>query len=188
MFVVLWVLAVSLLQRVASICPPSYQVRLGGELGVVSTLADNKIGTSALSQALFDVAIAPGMKFALVTDLGNHSVLNIDLETNAVSTIVGKEGGFKGPMSIAISADSTFSFVTDFGNYRLRKINLANGFVETVAGCGRQEVLDGTGENACFAEPRSVTIANDHSCAHHPQVRDRHTGSDHTSRRCEFCW
>jgi DNA-binding beta-propeller fold protein YncE len=75
-------------------------------------------------------------------------------------------------MSIAVSADSSFSFVTDFGNYRLRKITIASGLVETVAGCGRQEILDGTGENACFTEPRSVTIANDNSFA---LIADMHT-------------
>lgn len=59
-------------------------------------------------------------------------------------------------MGVAVDADGTI-FVTDRANHRVRKVT-SKGNVSTLAGSGRNAVVDGKGQAACFAWPNAIAL------------------------------
>jgi sugar lactone lactonase YvrE len=105
-----------------------------------------------------------------VADSGNHRIRKIANPLGAsggtVSTFAGSTQGyadgtgtsaqFNAPLGIAVDS-AGYLYVADTGNNRIRQIS-PTGAVKTVAGNGTAGIVDGTGNQARFNSPRSVTI------------------------------
>lgn len=113
----------------------------------------------------YGIALGPdGTLF--VADSGNHRIRAVsqqgDVKTFAGNGHAGYKDGtgssaqFYYPVGIAVDADGTV-FVTDRANHRVRKIT-SKGTVSTLAGNGRNAVVDGKGQSACFAWPHAITL------------------------------
>jgi sugar lactone lactonase YvrE len=104
-----------------------------------------------------------------ITDWDNHTIRQLALDTNTVTTIAGTAGNsgstdgigaaarFDSPRGI--TTDGTNLFIVDYWNNTIRKMVLATGAVTTLAGnptSGRVST-DGTGADAEFNVPSGIT-------------------------------
>lgn len=105
-----------------------------------------------------------------VADSGNHAVRRIQLRTGDVETLCGAgwpgqpvEGVVKDPRAIAldqpsaVAATSSTLYIATRGDNRIWKYELSSASLSLLAGSGAMEVVDGTGAEASFAEPVSIT-------------------------------
>ena len=128
-----------------------------------------------------DVFLSPRYGIALgpdgtlfVADSSNHRIRTIsqagDVRTLAGNGTAGHKDGsgsaahFCYPVGIAVDADGTI-FVTDRANHRVRKVT-SKGTVSTLAGSGRNAVVDGKGQAACFAWPNAITLVRCRPSSH----------------------
>ena len=158
--------------------------------GVVSTLAgtpsiagsSNGTGSAArfyypygISYSAPDATYIQGRLF--VADSANHVIRQIDVATQAVSTLAGTAGSsgnangtgsvarFSSPRGISYSApDTTYTqgrlFVADSANQTIRQINVATQVVTTLAGTtGSSGSTDGTGNAASFSSPWGISYS-----------------------------
>jgi DNA-binding beta-propeller fold protein YncE len=147
--------------------------------GSIQGSADG-IGSIALFNRPFGVAMAPTGEFALISDQKNNKVRYINLANNKVSTFFGSgavgnadgygtASSFNSPRGVTISPDGSFALVADTYNHRIRRLNLRAeekdddnvlaGFVTTLAGAGEGK-NDGIGSMAQFNLPHGVSIAS----------------------------
>ena len=103
-----------------------------------------------------------------VADTHNHSIRQIELESDVVTTIAGLSGspGFADDARAnarfsypkGITTDGRNLYVVDFGNHRVRKIVINSGVVTTLAGSDVSEnSSDEQGEAARFNYPTGIT-------------------------------
>lgn len=103
-----------------------------------------------------------------VADTHNHSIRQIELENDVVTTIAGLSGspGFADDARASarfsypkgITTDGRNLYVVDFGNHRVRKIVINSGTVTTLAGTDAVEnSSDEQGEAARFNYPTGIT-------------------------------
>ena len=109
----------------------------------------------------------------IVADEGNNNVRKVALPDGRVTTVAGSvEGGnagkgyadgtgtaarFNRPNAVAVDGSNAI-LVGDQENNRVRKISGEGGVVTTVAGHAEAGQVDGTGPNARFNKPCSLTI------------------------------
>lgn len=102
-----------------------------------------------------------------IADKGNCRIRKLNIATRAVTTVagstpgfadgVGAEAKFLGPTGLVLHQG--FLFITDYSaeGSRIRRMDLATREVTTLAGGTTLGVLDGTGPNAQFNSPLSLT-------------------------------
>ena len=80
--------------------------------------------------------------------------------TSGTADGIGTNATFNDPFGIAIDSLGSNLYVADFTNNTIRIISLSNGYVSTLAGSKTQAsgTTDGTGTNALFTNPYSVTV------------------------------
>jgi len=100
-----------------------------------------------------------------VADTGNHRVRKIT-QTGIVNTLAGSgtpgsndgtgtSATFNSPAGVAI--DSNYNvWVSEFDGYRIRRITQPTSNVTTIAGNNNATLVNGTGTNASFRNPRGI--------------------------------
>ncbi|TNC98436.1 MAG: NHL repeat-containing protein [Gallionellaceae bacterium] len=148
--------------------------------GMVSTLAGSVTGASGVADATGTAArfwspsgVTKMGSSLYVTDAVNSTIRQINLNTNAVSTIAGTAGilgysnnlagsavMFDGPADI--TNDGVSLYVADLLNHDIRKVNPSNGLTTLVAGGAfntipASGVTNGTSSSARFNKPFGLT-------------------------------
>ena len=152
--------------------PTSWQVSLvAGDNSATNGASGNTDGTGNAARFNSPAGITVDLSGNLyVADSGNHRIRKIANPLGAsggtVSTFAGSTQGyadgtgtsaqFNAPLGIAVDS-AGYLYVADTGNNRIRQIS-PTGAVKTVAGNGTAGIVDGTGNQARFNSPRSVTI------------------------------
>jgi sugar lactone lactonase YvrE len=146
--------------------------------GAVTTLAGSGNKGSADGSgtaATFNepTGITTDGKYLYVTDVRNHKVRQIEIETRAVTTLIGHNVSSKPVSDCVINGTDSFEtfsprgiaivgsdlFVTDELNPKICKIHIPTGEVTTFAGSGHHASNDGIGTAASFSV--STGIASD---------------------------
>lgn len=153
-----------------------------GRNRVLQTYHDGRIrrvfgsGTAGLldgreTEAMFDNP--QGMvivgDFLYIADTGNHAIRRVQLKTGEVMTMAGtgKQGryvadSFRDPQQAQLNSpwDVTYYesnlYIAMAGQHQIWRMNLNHLGIERYAGCGREDIVDGTRERACFAQPTGV--------------------------------
>ena len=125
--------------------------------------------TGAAARFIYPSAIVHLAGFLYVTDVSNHAVRKVNLDTRQVTTLAGGNQGladgegvlaeFQYPMGIA--TDGTDLYVSDTSVSRIRRVTLA-GVVTTVAGFAACDSTDAIGTAAGFCRPTAITIDGTH--------------------------
>ncbi|MDD5058451.1 MAG: hypothetical protein PHQ60_11320 [Sideroxydans sp.] len=144
--------------------------------GVVSTLAGTGgatsgtgDGTGGVAQFNLPMGITTDGTNLYVSDTQNHTIRQIVIATQVVSTLAGTpaasgvadtasgvSASFDFPQGI--TTDGTNLYVADSGNCTIRKIVIATKVVSTLAGtAGACTKVDGTGAAARFSAPYGLT-------------------------------
>jgi sugar lactone lactonase YvrE len=143
---------------------------LAGVPGVAGEL-DNTVTHAELAQ--FDqpsaVAVSPSDHDVYVADAGGHTIRDVSLQTNNVTTIAGtagQAGSSDGPAATAlfdspdglVVDDGGNVFISDAGNDTIRELAI-DGTVSTVAGsAGQPGSTDGHGSAARFDHPAGLAL------------------------------
>jgi thiol-disulfide isomerase/thioredoxin len=148
---------------------------------VITNLAGKKIaiagiGTPGAQDGDFDKAAfndPQGMALRgdtlYVADRKNDLIRALDLKAQTVRTVAGtgKQGedrfkggealktGLNSPWDVCLKGDTLF--IAQAGSHQLWTLDLANGMVEPYAGNGRENIGDGSLEDASFAQPSGLT-------------------------------
>ena len=171
--------------------------------GKVRTLAgsgrqghEDATGTQAGLNSPCDVAISADGLRALVADIRNNKIREIDLGTGVVTTIAGNYSGASGyvdgqgpnarfylPRSLDFTSDGTKVLITDRNNNKIRMLDVATREVTTLAGAYASaddpQFADGRGTNANFFHPRHIVVVP----GKHPQHGDTAVVSDGDNHR-----
>ena len=145
------------------------QIFLAGQVTTIAGTAQH-IGSTDGPAALFDQpnGITTDGKNLYIADTYNHTIRQIVIGTQAVTTIAGsagQSGSIDGTGSGArfnfpkdITTDGTNLFVADTGNFTIRKVVISTGEVTTIAGsAGQTGSTDGTGSAARFNGLAGIT-------------------------------
>ncbi|NJO82104.1 MAG: hypothetical protein HC828_04405 [Blastochloris sp.] len=132
------------------------------------------VGAAARFELPSGLAVAPTVQRALVTEPNMHTIRQIDLTTQAVTTLAGgpEEAGsvdgvrtdarFDAPKGIAITHDGTMALIADTNNHLIRQLDVATGTVTTLAGTsGESGYVDGVGADVRFNNPGSIAMTAD---------------------------
>lgn len=138
-------------------------------------------GTAATLSRPSDVSISPDGTFALVSDLFNHQIRRVELDTTKyfepqVSTIcgsttqgdadgVGDTAALNRPFGVEVGGNGLYALFSDQKNNKIRRIDLATNKVSTFCGSGKQGSADGKGADASFNSPRGIAVAPDETFA-----------------------
>jgi DNA-binding beta-propeller fold protein YncE len=135
------------------------------------------VGTNAQFHSIDAVAYSPDGLTALMGDIGNNRVRQIDLATLQVTTLagdgtaaysdgIGTNAQFDGEFALSYNPNGLTALVSSSNNNRIQQIDLATKQVTTLAGNGDTNAFgDGVGTNAMFWEPRGVDHSPDGSRA-----------------------
>jgi sugar lactone lactonase YvrE len=150
--------------------------RIDLDRGVIETIAgtgeegfsgDGGPAKQATFNFLMCISLSPDKQTLHITDLKNHRVRNIDLDSNIVTTVAGN--GEKGipvdgsqatdsplvdPRAAASDADGNL-YVLERGGNALRVVH-RDGSIHTVAGTGQKGYRDGPAMQAQFGSPKHV--------------------------------
>jgi len=109
--------------------------------------------------------------FLYVADTGNHAVRRIHLKSGEVMTLAGtgKQGRyvadhFRDPMQAQLNSpwDLTYHesnlYIAMAGQHQVWRMNLNHLAIERYAGSGREDIVDGPGDRACFAQPSGAVV------------------------------
>ncbi|PQO46636.1 SMP-30/gluconolactonase/LRE family protein [Blastopirellula marina] len=122
----------------------------------------------------FGVLIGPD-RAMYVTEVENHRVLRVDLETKEVTTVAGNgTKGYSGdggpateaqlnePYEVRFATNGDMYFV-EMQNHLIRKVDAKTGIISTVAGTGKPGFSgdDGPAINAQFNRPHSIALSED---------------------------
>ena len=109
-----------------------------------------------------------------VADTENHAIRSIDLESGVVTTLAGTgeqavTGGRGGagrstPLSSPwdLALDDGVLYIAMAGTHQIWSLDLGTGAVAPFAGTGREGLLDGQVEQACFAQSSGLALADGH--------------------------
>lgn len=111
--------------------------------------------------------------FLYIADTGNHAIRRIHLKSGEVMTVAGtgKQGryvadSFRDPQQAQLNSpwDLTYYesnlYVAMAGQHQIWRMNLNHLGIERYAGSGREDIVDGTRGQACFAQPSGVVAHN----------------------------
>ncbi len=112
--------------------------------------------------------------FLYVADTGNHAIRRIHLKTGEVMTLAGtgKQGryvadSFRDPLEAQLNSPWDLAYhesnlyIAMAGQHQIWRINLNHLAIERYAGNGREDLGDGTVENANFAQPSGLAVFED---------------------------
>jgi len=112
--------------------------------------------------------------FLYVADTGNHVIRRIHLKSGEVMTLAGcgrigryVADKFKDPLQAELNSPLDLAFhesnlyIAMAGQHQIWRMNLNHLTIERYAGSGREDLVDGGGEVACFAQPSGLTVMND---------------------------
>ena len=109
-----------------------------------------------------------------VADTENHAIRSIDLESGVVTTLAGTgeqamTGGRGGagrstPLSSPwdLALDDGVLYIAMAGTHQIWSLDLGTRAVAPFAGTGREGLLDGPVEQACFAQSSGLALADGH--------------------------
>lgn len=113
--------------------------------------------------------------FLYIADTGNHALRRIHLKSGEVMTLAGtgKQGRyvadrFRDPMDAQLNSPWDLSYcegnlyIAMAGQHQVWRMNLNHLAIERYAGSGREDVVDGALEHACFAQPSGLTAHEGH--------------------------
>lgn len=108
-----------------------------------------------------------------VADTGNHLIRAIDLQARRVNTAAGTGQQARGPgdggaaLSTALSSPwdlvmhGPLLFIAMAGTHQIWMLDAIRGLIWPYAGSGREARVDGTADDAAFAQPSGLTIAGE---------------------------
>ncbi|MDD2557576.1 MAG: hypothetical protein PHH87_04700 [Desulfuromonas sp.] len=152
--------------------------------GFVSTLAGNAdedpgfadgTGTAAQFSNPNSIVISADQQHLYVTDMRNHAIRQIVINTGVVTTLAGGSGSeANGGSADGIGTEAQFNtpngivtdginlYVADTYNHTIRKIVLATAAVTTLAGSAQNAGADdGVGPAASFRTPRGLFLTGE---------------------------
>lgn len=147
-------------------------IRKMSSTGVVSTVAgapESGFGDGSLTQARFkaplDVAFSPQGDRLYVADTGNNRIRMIDLSLGTVSTVAGKNVGFKdgqgeaaefkGPEGITVNAQGLI-YAVEFNNNSVRQITPTGQVTTITRASAVSGSTDGLFNIASFNGPQAI--------------------------------
>jgi thiol-disulfide isomerase/thioredoxin len=108
--------------------------------------------------------------FLYVADTGNHAIRRIHLKSGEVMTLAGtgKQGryvadSFREPLEAELNSPWDLGYyesnlyIAMAGQHQIWRMNLNHLGIERYAGSGREDIVDGPLESACFAQPSGLT-------------------------------
>ncbi len=108
--------------------------------------------------------------FLYVADTDNHAIRRIHLKSGEVMTLAGtgKQGryaadSFREPLEAELNSPWDLSYhesnlyIAMAGQHQVWRMNLNHLGIERFAGSGREDIVDGPLESACFAQPSGLT-------------------------------
>ncbi|TCK18153.1 thiol-disulfide isomerase/thioredoxin [Thiogranum longum] len=108
--------------------------------------------------------------FLYIADTDNHAIRRIHLKSGDVMTLAGdgKQGryvadSFREPLDAQLNSpwDLTYYestlYIAMAGQHQIWRMNLNHLAIERFAGSGREDIVDGPVESACFAQPSGIT-------------------------------
>ncbi len=128
------------------------------------------------SEAMFDNP--QGMvvvgDFLYVADAGNHAIRRVHLKSGEVMTLAGtgRQGRyvadhFRDPQEAELNSPWDLAYydgnlyIAMAGQHQIWRINLNHQAIERYAGCGREDIVDGPLESACFAQPSGLAALDE---------------------------
>jgi DNA-binding beta-propeller fold protein YncE len=104
-----------------------------------------------------------------VADCKNHLIRALDLKTQTVKTVAGtgKQGedrfkggealktGLSSPWDLCLKGDTLY--IAQAGTHQIWTLDLAKGMLDPYAGNGRENIVDGSLDDASFAQPSGLT-------------------------------
>ncbi len=107
--------------------------------------------------------------FLYVADTDNHSIRRIHLKSGDVMTLAGdgKQGryvadSFREPLDAQLNSPWDLAYhesnlyIAMSGQHQIWRMNLNHLAIERFAGSGREDIVDGPVESACFAQPSGI--------------------------------
>ncbi len=121
------------------------------------------------------MAFDPERGLLYVADTGSHAIRLIDLDAGTVRTIIGRSqrghdagGGASGtnqalnsPWDVALDAKAGRLFIAMAGVHQIWSAELDTMVTRAIVGSGEEEVIDGVGTSAAFAQPKAVALSTD---------------------------
>jgi sugar lactone lactonase YvrE len=112
--------------------------------------------------------------FLFVADTGNHALRRINLRTDEVDTLAGNgkpaelysgPGAVPAQAALHSPADVAYHrgrlFISMTGMHQIWCLSLIRNTLEMFSGCGREGLVDGHPDKACFAQPGGMTVCGD---------------------------
>lgn len=112
--------------------------------------------------------------FLYVADTGNHSLRRIHIKSGEVMTLAGtgKQGRyvadhFREPLEAELNSPWDLSYyesnlyIAMAGQHQVWRMNLNHQAIDRYAGTGREDIVDGALDAACFAQPSGLTTLGD---------------------------
>jgi len=108
--------------------------------------------------------------FLYVADTDNHAIRRVHMKSGEVMTLAGtgKQGryvadSFREPLDAELNSpwdldyyESTL-YIAMAGQHQIWRMNLNHLGIDRYAGSGREDIVDGTLDSACFAQPSGLT-------------------------------
>ena len=155
-----------------------------GRNRILETYHDGKIrrvfgsGTAGLLDGIETAAMfdnPQGMvevgDFLYVADTGNHAIRRIHLKTGDVMTLAGtgEQGryvadSFREPLDARLNSPWDLGYhegnlyISMAGQHQIWRMNLNHEAIERFAGQGREDIIDGPGQQASFAQPSGLAV------------------------------
>lgn len=112
--------------------------------------------------------------FLYIADTGNHAIRRIHLKSGEVMTLAGtgKQGRyvadqFREPLEAELNSPWDLSYyesnlyIAMAGQHQVWRMNLNHLAIDRYAGSGREDIVDGPLDSACFAQPSGLTTLGD---------------------------
>ncbi|HHJ14205.1 MAG TPA: redoxin domain-containing protein [Gammaproteobacteria bacterium] len=109
--------------------------------------------------------------FLYVADTDNHAIRRIHLKSGDVMTLAGDgtqgryvADSFREPLEARLNSpwDLTYHesnlYIAMAGQHQVWRMNLNHLAIERFAGSGREDLVDGPVDGACFAQPSGITV------------------------------
>ncbi|MFN5423313.1 MAG: YDG domain-containing protein [bacterium] len=148
-----------------------YRIAGADKIGSSSNSGDSDgVGVAATFNQPEGLAIDRAGQYLYVADRANHIIRRINLFANANDVVTFAGSGTAGNRDSDTLLNAEFNeptglyldesnnlYVTEAKSHRVRKINLLDETITTLAGSGAAGSADGSGVNAEFSSPASIT-------------------------------